>query len=107
LTRGGERWCQEIAWPQQLQGRLAGEGRFLEHHALDDEEVKRPRDLRADHIGKVLIAGRDERHDQRSLGERVILSRNARKDFRQRSHQTDRHDGRSRSPQLVVLLPIV
>jgi hypothetical protein len=57
LTNGRERWCEEVASPQQLQGRPAGEGRFLEHHAIDDQEVKGPGNLRADHIGKIHIAG--------------------------------------------------
>jgi hypothetical protein len=45
-------------------------------------EVKRPGDLCADHLGEVRVAGRDDRHDERSFGEQAVVRTKARDDFR-------------------------
>jgi hypothetical protein len=102
LADDAQRRCENVSWPQQLQGRPAGQDRFLEHDALDDREVKCSGNLGRDHVGEVFVTGRYERHRQYPLGELAILTGDGLKDVRPYRREADRR-GRTSLPLIVWL----
>ena len=104
LAKGGEWWGEKIARPEQLQGRSAGEGRLLDHDAVDDQEVKYVWAHRGEEVSEVFVATGEHGSDQRVFGVRAVRGRDRLGDLRKCGREAHRRERCESPPDLLAFL---